>query len=173
MSTAFTSASDPNAPGEGLGWVIAAVMMGAASSALAMGPAAPFTPPRAAAPVLAQGTGSTGPARAENPAAKAVAPAPEPALEDAALQGVRTGTQAMALIDGRWWPLGSGPGGRRITAIDSKGIWISLGTAQVAPAAQHAPARQQRLQLLPNTALTPTATTHTPVLTASAHGARP
>ncbi len=157
----------------------ALVALAATNSSWALGPTAPFTPPRAAAPSLQAGSPTTGrwaPANATKgaPAAPAAAaPASDTALAEGALQGVRTGLQPVALLEGRWWNLGSGPGGRRITAIDSKGIWITLGAgAEDAKA----PARQQRLLLLPNAAVaspTPTPTPPKPVLTASAHGAAP
>jgi hypothetical protein len=135
----------------------------------AMGPAAPFTPPRAAAPPLpaAQAAPNLRAVHAQAPAA--AASSPEATLTDAALQGVRTGPQPVALLEGRWWALGTGPDGRRITAIDSRGIWITL-----APSPEHAkaPVRQQRLLLLPNAAVSGPPNP-SPVLTASAHGARP
>jgi pyruvate/2-oxoglutarate dehydrogenase complex dihydrolipoamide acyltransferase (E2) component len=144
-------------------------LLALAAPAWAMGPAAPFTPPRAAVAAPAHAP-TPAPAPAPAPALALAAPAAPAApavaaLDDNTLQGVRTGAQPMALIEGRWWALGSGPGGRRITAIDSRGIWITLGTP---PEHNKAPQRQQRLQLLPHTAMT-----HPPVLTASAHGARP
>lgn len=70
-----------------------------ATSALALGPQAPFEPPRAA-PLAADA----------GPAVTLAAPA--------GLTGVRmSGASAAALIDGQWWPLGSMPRGARLVAV--------------------------------------------------------
>ncbi len=152
----------------------------------AMGPAAPFTPPRATSPAaLAPPIAPNRPtaptaahaAQSALPSGQPLISPQESALPADALQGVRTGSQPVALLEGRWWGLGQGPGGRRITAIDSRGIWIHGGPQAEQP---NTPGRQQRLWLWPNAttpgpATTTPATTAapTPVLSASAHGAKP
>jgi hypothetical protein len=148
---------------------LAVLLLLAQAPAWAMGPAAPFTPPRAAAPVVQAATTTTTSTAASARAPQAAASAAALGLPDAALQGVRTGPHPVALLEGRWWGLGSGPEGRRITAIDSRGIWITLGPS-LEPTKTLA--SQQRLWLLPN-AVAAAVSHPPPVLTASAHGARP
>lgn len=127
---------------------------GAPTLALALGPAAPFLPPRAAS-APAPGAGEGGDRMAWLPGAPA-----------AGLAGVRLGTRAMALIDGQWWPLGSRlRGGARLAAVQPRGVWLRhadgrgefialLASAAAAPAAAAAEARST----LPESDLAPAPT---------------
>jgi hypothetical protein len=91
-----------------------------ATPALALGPGAPFEPPRAA-PLAADA----------DPAAAA----------PAGLTGVRVaGAGAAALIDGRWWPLGSMPRGARLVAVQGHQALL-----------RHADGRVEALVLHPST----------------------
>ena len=88
--------------------------------ALALGPAAPFAPPTA----RAQAAGA--PAAAASAAATA-APAAASAAELGAegLSGLRlAGPRSAALIDGRWWPLGSMPRGARLVAVHRQQVQL-------------------------------------------------
>ncbi len=93
-----------------------------ATSALALGPGAPFEPPRAA-PLAADA----------DPAAAPAAPA--------GLTGVRVaGAGATALIDGHWWPVGSMPRGARLVAVQGHQALL-----------RHADGRVEALVLHPRT----------------------
>lgn len=107
-------------PAQGL--VLVSALLATPAPSTAMGPRAPFTPPQPA----------TGPGVAV-PVQAAAAVAEAPLL----LQGLRTGVRPLALIDGRWWPLGQGPRGLQLTAVDASGVWLRDG-----------PRRLQRLSLL-------------------------
>lgn len=85
--------------------------------ALALGPAAPFAPPTA----LAQAAHA--PAAAASAAAPAAASAAELGAEG--LSGLRlAGPRSAALIDGRWWPLGSMPRGARLVAVHRQQVQL-------------------------------------------------
>lgn len=88
---------------------------------LALGPAAPFTPP----------------AEAGTPAASTAAISSAPA-EITGLAGVRLGTPPQALIDGRWHRPGDTVRGARLHAITRHGATL-----------QHPDGRSERLLLWP------------------------
>ena len=92
--------------------------------AWALGPAAPFLPPRTAA------------AAALDSATPAAAPVGATA---AGLVGIRLGTTTMALIDGQWWLLGSRPRGALLTAVTSRGAWLRHADGRIEHLALHAP----------------------------------
>jgi hypothetical protein len=82
----------------------AVALLCSAGAAHALGPAAPFTPPRAAAA----------------PPAGAIAAAPQ----TSALAGVRLGTPAQALIDGQWLRSGATVRGAVLVAITRHGVTL-------------------------------------------------
>lgn len=99
----------------------------------ALGPAAPFTPPRTAAAASAATAASTeaAPATGATASNRATAadgrpPAPEAALSGVA--GVRLGAgTALALVDGQWRPPGSALRGGRLAAVTRRGVWLAYG----------------------------------------------
>ena len=112
----------------------------------ALGPAAPFAPPRAllegrqreAAGASSAATGDTAMAATAS-ASAGPAPAAEPAPPAAeGIAGVRLGARPLALIDGQWWPLGARLRGASLTAIERHGVRL-----------QHAGGRVEWLLLVP------------------------
>lgn len=114
----------------------------------ALGPSAPFVPPRAlleerstaAAGGAASGSTTTGTASEAGPATPTTSTAPAasaPAATGEGIAGVRLGARPLALIDGQWWPLGGRPRGARLSAIDHHGAWL-----------RHADGRQEYLALV-------------------------
>jgi|CXWL01.1.fsa_nt_gi hypothetical protein len=102
--------------------------------AFALGPNAPFEPPRAAsASALAAAVGSH--------------PLPGNAATDG-LTGVRlSGAAAAALIDGRWWPVGSTLRGARLVDVQRHQVLLRHADGRVEPLALHpaaAPATSPR-----------------------------
>jgi hypothetical protein len=100
-------------------------------AALALGPAAPFAPPRvAAAPVAAAS------------AASAASAAADPSAAAGGLGGVHLGLRPTALIDGEWRQVGETVRGATVLAIDAQGARLA-----------HADGRIEQLSLVPADAL--------------------
>lgn len=92
----------------------------------ALGPQEPFTPPQAGA-------------RAAAAASAAAETSPACDSCDQGLAGLRlAGAGSAALIDGRWWPLGSQPRGARLVSIQRHQVQL-----------RHADGRLQVLALNP------------------------
>jgi hypothetical protein len=104
-----------------------------AAPAFALGPQDPFTPPQA------------GPRAAELAAPCVGCVAAPPAQESQeGLAGLRlAGSGSAALIDGRWWPLGSQPRGARLVSIQRHQVQL-----------RHPDGRLQVLALNPAATLT-------------------
>ena len=104
----------------------------------ALGPAAPFEPPRAAVVAAALSAATTSDADKSDNAHSAHA-APQLG-EKSSLQGVHhTGRTALALIDGQWWPVGSQVRGARLVSIQRHQVTL-----------QHPDGRLEELALYPN-----------------------
>ena len=102
------------------------LLLAAAAPALAMGPTAPFTPPAAVAVVA--------PAAPAAPPASSSAAAAEQ-THDASREGLSglrlAGAGSAALIDGRWWPLGSQPRGARLVAVQRHQVQLRHANGQL------------------------------------------
>ncbi len=117
-------------------WLLLAVLV-LTAQAHALGPQAPFTPPRAGLPAAAAASASAD-ASAGNSASNTACDSC-----DTGLAGLRlAGTGSAALIDGRWWPLGSQPRGARLVSIQRHQVQL-----------RHADGRLQVLSLNPDAAL--------------------
>jgi hypothetical protein len=120
--------------------------------AAALGPAAPFTPPRALLEAdEAAGSGSArggAPAPHDGAAARPAAAEATPAAANgpavAGLAGLRLGHRPQALIDGQWWAPGSRPRGALLVAIEKQGVWL-----------RDSKGHREFLALLPDAAATP------------------
>jgi hypothetical protein len=98
------------------------LLLAAATPTLAVGPAAPFEAPRAASPAAAASSSSATGSSTQDLSATAAAQR-DPEL--ATLLGVRrSGTTALALIDGRWWPVGSQLRGAQLTHIQAHQVTL-------------------------------------------------
>ena len=105
-------------------FALALLLGGAVASACALGPAAPFMPPDAAASA---------------PAAEAIAALPS--ADVIGLAGVRFGSTPQALIDGRWHRTGDAVRGALLMSVTRKGVTL-----------QHPDGRVDQLFLLPSAA---------------------
>lgn len=110
------------------------LLLAAAAPALAMGPTAPFTPPAAVAVVA-----PAAPVTSSSPALPAASTAASAAAADqttdaglSGLSGLRlAGAGSAALIDGRWWPLGSQPRGARLVAVQRHQVQLRHANGQL------------------------------------------
>ena len=139
--------------------LLAATLLLAAATpapAPAMGPAAPFTPPAAVNPVSAATATATAAAAAASAsssssaatASGATSAAPAVGSGSEGLSGLRlAGAGSAALIDGRWWPLGSQPRGARLVAVQRQQVQL-----------RHANGQLEWLPLNPAASLTTSAT---------------
>lgn len=109
------------------------------AAAWALGPAAPFLPPRAAA-------GAHLEAAAAAAASSATSSTPL-AGAGSGLGGMRLGTTAMALIDDQWWPVGSRPRGALLVAVNAHGAWLRHADGRIEHLSLHVAADGTRARL--------------------------